>query len=262
MKIDKNKALELLKRQLVVVDGLKSVSRKASEFDRWWEGTRTIIANLFGQESSQLTNFTLVSYSLSFFSSSTPDSQFHQAYVNGLENAAAQLEAMLMEIETFWQDEATPSVPEPMEYLLNIFERFHNVARQLRARHGKRETLYVKDEYDVQDLLHALLRLHFDDIRAEEWTPSYAGGSARMDFILNDYGIVIEVKKTRESMSAKDVGDQLLIDIMRYTAHPGMRILCCFVYDPDGLLPNPKGIERDLSKLTDGIEVKCFIRPG
>lgn len=78
---------------------------------------------------------------------------------------------------------------------MNIFSRFHRVARQLRSRHNGRSTLEIEDEYDVQDLLHALLQLHFDDIRAEEWTPSYAGKSARVDFLLKKEKIVIEVKK-------------------------------------------------------------------
>ena len=82
-----------------------------------------------------------------------------------------------------------------------------------------------------------------------------------MDFMLSEHGIVIEVKKTRESMSAKDVGDQLMIDIMRYKSHPGTKHLICFVYDPDGQLTNPKGIERDLSRKHGDLEVKCLIRP-
>ncbi|MCZ8227650.1 MAG: hypothetical protein O9249_00855, partial [Burkholderiaceae bacterium] len=53
--------------------------------------------------------------------------------------------------------------------------RFHAVAVQLRDRYSGRPTLDVNDEYDVQDLMHALLRLHFDDVRPEEWVPSYAG---------------------------------------------------------------------------------------
>ena len=68
--------------------------------------------------------------------------------------------------------------------LKRIFSRFHRIARQLRSRHDNRMTIEVNDEYDVQDLLHALLKLFFDDVRAEEWTPSYAGKSARMDFLL------------------------------------------------------------------------------
>jgi hypothetical protein len=65
-----------------------------------------------------------------------------------------------------------------------VLNRFHLVARQLRQRYGGRPTLDVADEYDAQNLLHSLLTLYFDDIRAEEWTPSYAGSSSRMDFLL------------------------------------------------------------------------------
>ena len=51
--------------------------------------------------------------------------------------------------------------------------------------------------------------MYFDDIRREEYTPSYAGGSARMDFLLKSHDIVIEVKKTRKELRDKDIGKQL-----------------------------------------------------
>ncbi len=79
-----------------------------------------------------------------------------------------------------------------------ICSRFSLVSRQLGERHNSRPTIDVNDEYDVQDLLHALLKLHFDDIRPEEWTPSYAGRSSKMDFLLKSEQLVIEVKKTRD----------------------------------------------------------------
>jgi len=66
--------------------------------------------------------------------------------------------------------------------ILMLAERFHGVVRQIRQRYVNRPTLDVADEYDVQDLFHALLTIYFDDIRKEEWAPSYAGGASRMDF--------------------------------------------------------------------------------
>ena len=95
--------------------------------------------------------------------------------------------------------------------------------------------MWITDEYDVQDLLYALLRLDFDDIRAEDWTPSYAGGSARMDFLLKKEQVVIEVKKTREKLADREIGEQLMIDIAKYKAHPDCRTLISFIYD--GLSP-------------------------
>ena len=142
-----------------------------------------------------------------------------------------------------------------------ILIRFHQVARQLRRRHDNRPTLDIDDEYDVQDLLHALLRLFFDDIREEEWTPSYAGRASRVDFLLKAEKTTIEVKKARRSLSVKEIGDQLIIDIAHYQVHPDCESLACFVYDPDGYIRNATGLENDLSGRHGNLLVKVYVMP-
>ena len=82
-----------------------------------------------------------------------------------------------------------------------------------------------------------------------------------MDFLLKKEGTVVEVKKTRPRLSAKQIGDELLVDIGRYQVHPDCSVLVCFVYDPEGRIANPRGIETDLSKDANGIDVRVFIRP-
>jgi hypothetical protein len=143
----------------------------------------------------------------------------------------------------------------------SICMRFHRLAVQLTRRHGGRQPFRIEDEYDVQDLLHALLLLQFDDIRVEEWTPSYAGGSSRMDFLLKQHKLVLETKMTRAGLGAKEVGEQLLIDIARYGEHPDCQALVCFVYDPGALIPNPRGVEADLARASRKPVVRAFIRP-
>lgn len=142
-----------------------------------------------------------------------------------------------------------------------ICSRFHLVAKQMRTRHSNRETLIVNDEYDTQDLLHSLLHLYFDDIRPEEWSPSYAGSCSRVDFLLKDEKIIIEVKKTRPTLKAKDVGEELIVDAQRYRTHPDCKKLLCFVYDPEGWISNPRGLENDLNKKEDDFEIKVLIVP-
>lgn len=142
-----------------------------------------------------------------------------------------------------------------------ICSRFHLVARQLKSRYSDRETLAIEDEYDVQDLLHSLLHIYFDDIRPEEWTPSYAGGCSRVDFLLKQEQIIIEVKKTRKTLKAKDIGEQLIVDSKRYRSHPDCKRLLCFVYDPDGWVSNPRGLENDLNEKDNDFEVKVLIVP-
>jgi len=117
------------------------------------------------------------------------------------------------------------------------------------------------DEYDVQDLMHALLWLHFVDVRPEEYTPSYAGKASRMDFLLKRESIVVELKMTRAGLGAKELSSQLIEDIERYKAHPDCQALLCFVYDPAGLIPNPRGIEADLDRDDGPFPVRVLIRP-
>ena len=142
-----------------------------------------------------------------------------------------------------------------LNLILNIFNRFHLIARQLKDRHENRETLLINDEYDVQDLLHSLLKIYFDDIRPEEWTPSYAGKSSRVDFLLKKEKIVIEIKKTRDNLKTGDLAEQLIIDIAKYKTHPDCKTLLCFVYDPDEKIKNYVGLEDDLTMERDGLKV-------
>lgn len=147
------------------------------------------------------------------------------------------------------------------EIVESIFDRFHVIAKQLEERYDNRPTIAIKDEYDVQDLLHGLLKLYFDDIRPEEWTPSYAGCSSRVDFLLKNEKTVIEVKKTRHNLLDREIGEQLIIDICKYKSHPSCRTLLCFVYDPEQLISNPDGLENDLNKEHDNLRVLVKVVP-
>jgi len=150
-----------------------------------------------------------------------------------------------------------------LDEVLRLCKRFQIFAQQLKVRERGRTPLEIEDEYDIQYLFLALLRLHFDDVRKEEWTPSYAGSSSRMDFLLKRQKFVLEIKKTRDSLASdKQVGDQLIIDIERYAQHPDCQTLICFVYDPTSLLDNPKGLEQDLSGKREQINVMVIISPS
>ena len=83
---------------------------------------------------------------------------------------------------------------DALEFVKQLCSRFHAVARQLRLRKEYRATLDVEDEFDAQDLLHAMLRLQFDDVEIDEWTPEYAEGVPRKSFLLNPGSLGIVVK--------------------------------------------------------------------
>lgn len=188
-------------------------------------------------------------------------SSIKQGYVGTVKAGIGILKSLRQDLaEGAFSEQSQEKEESFVQSIERIADGFHMVAKQLRTRHDGRETIDVTDEYDVQDLFHALLRLYFADVRPEEWTPSYAGKSARMDFLLKEYSTVIESKMTRKGLSDKEIGSQLIEDIARYKAHPDCSLLYCFVYDPDGRISNPKGIENDLSDTSGDLKVLVRVR--
>lgn len=256
------RAIKILERQRSIIPTLRQADSGDPEFTKWQRDTEIAIQKIFGDSSRHYNDFSKISYSLTVFTTGTPDSEFHRAYLRGLDEGEAILSSMIDEICDYeLESERAGQRPDSLSLIEQICLRFHAVARQLRARHAGRTTLEIEDEYDAQDLLHALLRLHFDDVRPEEWTPSYAGGSSRIDFLLKLEKIVIEVKKTRSSMSTPDLGAQVLVDIARYERHPDCGLLVCFIYDPEGRIGNAIGLERDLESHSGKLKVRAIIGP-
>ena len=148
---------------------------------------------------------------------------------------------------------------DPVERVKTLCYRFHSVARQLRLRGEYRATLAVEDEFDAQDLLHALLRIQFDNVETDEWTPSYSSGTPRTTLLLNDGRLAVIVKKTRPGLNAKDLTDQLRIDAERYRSYGCCRTLLCFMYDPEGRIGNPRGLEASLTSMTDSFVIDVLV---
>ena len=148
--------------------------------------------------------------------------------------------------------------------MLGIGHQFRDVARQLLQRHSSRKTLRVDDEYDAQDVVHALLRLFFDNVVEELVTPFYAGGSTRIDVVLPRYRLGVELKITRPGLRDHPVAGQLIEERDRYEAEPNIVHLLCLAFDVEGVLADPRGLEQDLSCTTSleglAVTVKIFSR--
>ncbi len=88
-----------------------------------------------------------------------------------------------------------PAKPHSVdEVILVSIQGLRRAMHPLTYRRKGAEQLRFANEYDVQDLLHALLRPWVQDVRPEEYTPSYAGKGTRMDFLLPTHELVIETK--------------------------------------------------------------------
>ena len=101
----KSKSIERLQRLVNSIPELQKQESFSPEFEKWKRNTQVAIERTFGNGANHLRDFNAVSYSLGAFSSDTPDWEFQEAYVKGLENAKFILESMIEEIEEYWDDE-------------------------------------------------------------------------------------------------------------------------------------------------------------
>lgn len=131
--------------------------------------------------------------------------------------------------------------------LSSIGENFSDYVRPLtsRGRAGKRP-FGIEDEYDVQDLIHAALRLHFEDVRPEEPVGSFAGKGSKVDFFLPDEGIGIEVKFVRNKGHGKEVATEINDDVPRYDERPDLTGLVAYIYDPHHHIGNSTSVIKQL----------------
>lgn len=197
------------------------------------------------------------------------EKQKHDDIISTYQNALSNYKAILNHIYTHtyqilidlkYSNQQAISQDDAVQKVEIIFNKFHAIATQLLKRYEGRDTLKIKDEYDVQDLLNSLLLLYFNDIRKEESVPSHAGSNSRLDFLIPDYQIGIEVKMTRKGLSDSKIGQQLLVDIGRYQSHQNCKTLLCFIYDPDYNINNFSALKTDLeSHSNDDFNIKVYI---
>jgi hypothetical protein len=156
----------------------------------------------------------------------------------------------------------TPRIDDsPLAQLRKVCVRFHAVVRQLRLRKDYRPTLEVDDIYDLQDLLCALLKMEFDEVGVDEWSPPYTDGGSRKTFLLDRDQIAFVAKKTGQGLTPKDLADQVSADAARYAARPKCTILFCFIYDPEGRIGSPTRLESDMTSVGDRCSVEVLVAP-
>jgi REase_DpnII-MboI len=63
-----------------------------------------------------------------------------------------------------------------------------------------------------------------------------------MDFLVKDHGIVVETKMTRKGLAAKEVSEELIVDVAKYRQHQDCRTLVCLVYDPGDFSPRRQAL--------------------
>jgi hypothetical protein len=156
-----------------------------------------------------------------------------------------------------WAPRSRPAA-DAVSTMERLLRRLPLVARQLRARQGDRPPFRVEAQGDLEDLVRALLPVHFDDALPEGRTPAYTPGR-RTDFVLAGGALALTAKLLPPGAGEDRLTAELAEDIAYYQARPGCRALVCFVFDPEGRLPDPGRLEAAWSRPHDELDVRLVV---
>ena len=197
------------------------------------------------------------------FGAGNIDTIRHGNYSHSLNSGMGELRghlASMRELEDIPKEKDESKVA--LVRIRKTLSRFNLFVDQLKRTRKEKMKYVIEDEYDVQNLVHSLLRIDFGDVRKEDPSPIYAGSSSRIDLVLKEEKILIEIKKTSSTLREKELGSQLIEDIAKYKEYPDATILICFIYDPEHWLENPIGLTHDLEKQsTENLNVEVIICP-
>jgi hypothetical protein len=120
--------------------------------------------------------------------------------------------------------------------ILCVCERLRDAARQLRDRARGKADFKIEDEYDVQDLLFAVLRAYLKQAIQEDPISKIANcKSSRADISIEAMGVLIEIKFVRSPRDQSTLVQQYAEDLLLYSKWKPLRHLIYLLYNSDGL---------------------------
>ena len=116
------------------------------------------------------------------------------------------------------------------DVLLNFSNAIQKIIKDRRKGHPE---FKMEDEYDVQDILYVILKSVFPLLRDEDPIAKVGAKSTKIDLILREEKILIEVKMLKEKDNNEtEFIEQLKKDFESYHQCQWLNKLFCFVYDP------------------------------
>jgi hypothetical protein len=207
---------------------------------------KQFLQQAFGVESSYFKEF------------QNHEPSFHRPHYRVIKDYKELLNAIYLDIKC---DLLSSSKPISTEIILDyVFNNFSLFYQQIQKRYNKRKTIEITDEYDVQDIVHSILRLFLSDIRKEAYNPQHLGKSTKIDFVLYEENIGIEIKYADGINPEKRIGDELLVDINHYKMNRNCKKLYCFIYNPHGAFNNPHGFIKELEESKE-LPIRVYIKP-
>lgn len=120
------------------------------------------------------------------------------------------------------------------EVVRDILNNFSNAIQKIiKNRRKDHPNFEIEDEYDVQDILYVILKSVFPNLRDEDAIGKVGAKTTKIDLIIREEKILVEVKMIKEKDSNEThFIEQLKADFESYHECKWLRKLFCFVYDP------------------------------
>ena len=176
-----------------------------------------------------------------------------KAEKENMELAKGRVTAYLEEVtDDGWEDD------ELLEILENFYLFLENLTERKPHKSGgiqkeQYEALKIKNEYDVQHLLYACLKLFYPMARAEVSEDS-GYNTVRTDIFV-DSQHVIEVKCTRGNMKLKKLTEEIEADMVHYSA----KNIYFFLYDKEKIIENPLVFKKNYEEKVAGKKIHIII---
>jgi REase_DpnII-MboI len=147
--------------------------------------------------------------------------------------------------EMLFSTKTEPAIDADVALIEQLCKRIGKSARILSNRQRKDKSSYsIEDEYDVQDLLHAILRAFLKYSVQEDPLQKVAGTrSSRADISIEELGIIIELKFVRSPDDQKKIFDEFSKDLVLYSAWQPLKTLFFVIYNSSDLR-DPELLEK------------------
>lgn len=147
---------------------------------------------------------------------------------------------------------------ELLEILNNFYLFLENLTERKPHKNGgiqkeQLDALKIKNEYDVQHLLYACIKLFYPMARTEV-NEDTGYGTVRTDIFL-DSEHVIEIKCTRKNMKLKKLTEEIEADMVHYSAEN----IYFFLYDKEKIIENPMVFKKNYEEKIKDKKVHIII---
>lgn len=163
--------------------------------------------------------------------------QIQEDYRDGLKRTLTELDNVVEQLQLKLQHAGVTKMTTGAEIklVLQLCSRLNHSAKVLNRRRANKQPFEIKDEYDVQDLLQAVLRAYFKYSVSEDPISKLAGASSRADFAIQELGMIVEAKYVHSPNEQARITRQFAEDCQFYSQSPFLEHFIYLVYGAEDL---------------------------